>query len=262
MTLTLQNRSSVVISVPITSILPSSHQPRRNFDKAALQSLTDSIRRYGILQPLLVQSDGERYRLIAGERRLRAAALAGLRSVPCILYDKSAEDCAIATMIENLQRQNLNYWEEAEGLRALLNEFGMTQDELAEKIGKSQGAVANKLRLLRLPDSVRQLLRENNLTERHARALLRLTDSNKLYKAAATIVKRNYTVAQSEQYIAKLLADAPAPPLRTPLIRDRRLCHNTVRKAVRLMVNAGIPAVSETREQDDYIEYVIRIPRQ
>lgn len=260
MTLTLQKKSEI-LQIPIQLIAPSPHQPRRIFGKEELSALAESIRNYGILQPLVVTPGKEGYFLVAGERRLRAGALAGMTKVPCIVYDKPTEDCAIATMVENLQRQNLSYWEEAYGYKALLDQFGYTQEQLATKIGKSQSTIANKLRLLRLPILVQSKLAAHNLTERHARALLQLTDTEQLYKTLEVILQRNYNVAQTEQYIQRLLADKKQRPKPTAIVRDRRICRNTIDRAVTLIQQAGIKAVSESSETETFIEYIIRIPK-
>ncbi|MBR5782986.1 MAG: ParB/RepB/Spo0J family partition protein [Clostridia bacterium] len=266
MTLTLQKTNSaktderIILEIPVSRILPSPHQPRRCFDKEELTALAMSIRNSGILQPLVVKPYKGDYCLVAGERRLRAAALAGLETVPCILYDKKEDECALATMIENLQRKNLSYWEEAYGYRALLDKFGYTQEQLARRVGKTQSTVANKLRLLKLPPTVQALLSAENLSERHARALLSLQDPEQIYAVAQTVIRRNYTVAQTEDYIARLSRPKRAKP--SQQIKDRRLCLNTIHRAVGLIRQAGIKAVSETTENDTFIEYIIRIPKQ
>lgn len=260
MTLTLQKQQNLIKEVPVSDILPSPYQPRKDFDPDELKALARSIAEYGILEPLIVRPHGERYTLVAGERRLRAALLAGLAQVPCILYEKNAEDCAVATLVENLQRQNLSFWEEAYGYRALMREFGLTQSELADKIGKSQSAVANKLRLLRLPPPIQTALSVHGMTERHARALLRLENDEQLYKAVDVILERQYNVSQTEQYIDRLLQKREKP-IRTAVVRDLRLCRNTIRKAVGLIRDAGIDIAAETNEQEEYIEYILRIPK-
>ena len=193
--------------------------------------------------------------------RLRAAALAGLETVPCILYNKSAEQCALATMVENLQRKNLSYWEEAYGYKAMLEKFGYTQEQLARQMGKTQSTVANKLRILRLPAAVQALLSAHGLSERHARALLLLDDPEQIYATAQTVVQRGYTVAQTENYISRLTCPKRKRTY-TPQIRDRRICRNTLDRAIGLIRQAGIKAVSETTENDSFIEYIIRIPKQ
>lgn len=260
MTLTQQHKSEL-LQLPANRIAPSPHQPRRIFAPEELGALAESIRNYGILQPLVVTPNGADYFLVTGERRLRAAKLIGLERVPCILYDRPTEDCALATMTENLQRQNLSYWEEAYGYKALLDQFGYTQEELADKLGKSQSSVANKLRLLRLPIPIQSKLAASPLTERHARALLRLQSTEQLYTALETIMQRRYNVAQTEQYVERLLTPKPTRRPVIPLVRDRRICKNTIERAVGLIRNAGIDAKTTTTENEKYIEYVIRISK-
>ncbi|MBQ6946941.1 MAG: ParB/RepB/Spo0J family partition protein [Clostridia bacterium] len=260
MTLTLQKKSELLHLSP-SQISPSPHQPRRLFPEGELTALAESIREHGVLQPLVVTPCEDGYLLVAGERRLRAAKLAGVSAVPCILYERPTEDCAIATMTENLQRQNLSYWEEAYGYKALLDQFGYTQEQLAAKIGKSQSAVANKLRLLKLPIPIQSKLAAHNLTERHARALLQLGNTEQLYRALEVILARRYTVAQTEQYVARLVAPKPQRRKPTAVVRDRRICKNTIDRAIKLINQAGIKAVSQTSETDAFIQYIIRIPK-
>lgn len=261
LTLTIQKKSAGILQIPVSRIAPSPHQPRRIFEKNELEALAQSIRNSGILQPLVVKPSQNGYYLVAGERRLRAAAMAGLESVPCILYDRSANECALATMVENLQRKNLSYWEEAYGYKAILDKFGYTQEQLARQLGKTQSTIANKLRLLRLPAAVQALLSAGNLSERHARALLQLEDPEQIYAVAQTVIQRGYTVTQTENYIDRL--QHPKRKARpSKQIRDRRLCCNTLDRAVKLIQQAGIKAVSKSTESDTFIEYIIRIPKE
>ncbi len=261
MTLTLQKKNEI-LQIPPEDISPSPHQPRRHFAAQDMQALSQSIQLYGILQPLVVKPSAYGYYLVAGERRLRAAKMAGCKTVPCILYDRGADDCALATMVENLQRKNLSYWEEAYGYKALLTQFEFTQQQLAEKVGKSQSAVANKLRLLKLPMRVQAKLAQANLSERHARTLLSLTDEEQMEQVVDTMISKGFTVTQSERYVARLLQHKEPPPKPTALVRDRRICRNTLDKAVELIRQAGIKAQSHSSETDDFIEYIIRIPKQ
>ena len=233
-----------VLDLPIDALRPNPNQPRIEFDEASLRSLSDSIRRYGILQPLTVRRTDEGYELIAGERRLRAAKLAGL--------------------IENLQRRDLHYLEEAAAIARLIATYGLSQEQAAERLGKSQSAIANKLRLLRLsPDCVR-LLREHDLSERHARALLRLTDEEDRLKALQVIAARGYNVAQSEAYIEELLKlkqKTPPPRLPTYIVKDVRIFLNTIRHSLGLMQRAGVEADMQREDTDDGILLTIRIPK-
>lgn len=242
-----------VLDLPIDALRPNPNQPRIEFDEASLRSLSDSIRRYGILQPLTVRRTDEGYELIAGERRLRAAKLAGLREVPCLL-----------ALIENLQRRDLHYLEEAAAIARLIATYGLSQEQAAERLGKSQSAIANKLRLLRLsPDCVR-LLREHDLSERHARALLRLTDEEDRLKALQVIAARGYNVAQSEAHIEELLKlkqKTPPPRLPTYIVKDVRIFLNTIRHSLGLMQRAGVEADMQREDTDDGILLTIRIPK-
>ena len=185
-----------ILSLRVEDISPNPVQPRRHFDEAGLRELSDSIRSYGILNPLTVRLRCGKYELVAGERRLRAAKLAGLREVPCILIDVNMEDAGLLALVENLQRRDLDFLEEAEGLNKLIRMFGMRQEEAARRIGKSQSAVANKLRLLKLPPDVLETLREKQLSERHGRALLRLPDGESQRAALAAILEQGMTVEE------------------------------------------------------------------
>ena len=242
-----------VLDLPIDALRPNPNQPRIEFNEASLRSLSDSIRRYGILQPLTVRRTDEGYELIAGERRLRAAKLAGLREVPCLLARSSEEESALLALIEHLQRRDLHY-----------ATYGLSQEQAAERLGKSQSAIANKLRLLRLsPDCVR-LLREHDLSERHARALLRLTDEEDRLKALQVIAARGYNVAQSEAYIEELLKlkqKTPPPRLPTYIVKDVRIFLNTIRHSLGLMQRAGVEADMQREDTDDGILLTIRIPK-
>ena len=200
-------RRGGIVWLPTDAIAPNPVQPRRFFDDSALEELSRSIRSYGILNPLTVRCCGRKYELVAGERRLRAAKLAGLREVPCILLDVNMEDAGLLALVENLQRRDLDFIEEAMGLSRLIRMFGMSQEEAARRIGKSQSAVANKLRLLKLPPDVLEKLRASGLTERHGRALLRLSDPNAQRAALEIIAERSMTVAAAEEYIESLLAE-------------------------------------------------------
>lgn len=204
---------------------PTPNQPRIEFDEASLRSLSDSIRRYGILQPLTVRRTDEGYELIAGERRLRAAKIAGLREVPCLLARSSEEESALLALIENLQRRDLHYLEEAAAIARLIATYGLSQEQAAERLGKSQSAIANKLRLLRLsPDCVR-LLREHDLSERHARALLRLTDEEDRLKALQVIGRtRLQRRAERGVYRRAFEAQAENAPRRACRPTSSRMC--------------------------------------
>ena len=244
--------STRVQYISTTRIRPNPQQPRRSFPEDALAELAESIRCYGILQPLTVRRAGGDFGLIAGERRLRAARLAGLREVPCLIARVGEEDSALLALIENLQRRDLDYWEEADALARLIRRYDLTQEQAAEKLGKSQSTVANKLRLLRLPEPVRAAAQKYALTERHARALLRLPDA------------AGWNVAQTEAYVEKRLAALRTIPPKgrsTYIIKDVRLFLNSVDRGLRLMHAAGIPARWNREDTDGEIQLTISIPK-
>ena len=256
--------SSRVRYIPINTVRPNPQQPRRSFDETALRELADSIRAYGILQPLTVRDRGGFYELVAGERRLRAARIAGLREVPCLVAEVGEEDAALLALIENLQRRDLDYMEEAAAIARLIGRYGLSQQQAADKLGKSQPAIANKLRLLRLPPPVTACLRQYGLTERHARTLLRLTDPEQQLAAARHMGQRGLNVAQAEQYVDALTAEnRTAPPQRRPtyIIKDVRLFLNSVERGVRLMQSAGVGAEVGRRDTEEEILLTIHIPK-
>lgn len=256
--------SSRVRYIPINAVRPNPQQPRRSFDETALRELADSISAYGILQPLTVRDRGGVYELVAGERRLRAARIAGLREVPCLIAEVGEEDAALLALIENLQRRDLDYMEEAAAIARLIRRYGLSQQQAAEKLGKSQPTIANKLRLLRLSAPVIDCLRQYGLTERHARTLLRLTDPEQQLAAARHIGKRGLNVAQTEQYIDRLTAEnRTEPPRRRPtyVIKDVRLFLNSVERGVRLMQSAGVSAEVGRRDTEEEILLTIHIPK-
>ncbi len=256
--------SSRVRYIPINAVRPNPQQPRRSFDETALRELADSISAYGILQPLTVRDRGGVYELVAGERRLRAARIAGLREVPCLIAEVGEEDAALLALIENLQRRDLDYMEEAAAIARLIRRYGLSQQQAAEKLGKSQPTIANKLRLLRLSAPVLDCLRQYGLTERHARTLLRLTDPEQQLAAARHIGQRGLNVAQTEQYIDLLTAEnRTEPPRRRPayIIKDVRLFLNSVERGVRLMQSAGVGAEVGRRDTEEEILLTIHIPK-
>lgn len=256
--------STRVQYIPLGRIRPNPQQPRRSFDEEGLAELAASIRSCGILQPLTVRRAGDGYELVAGERRLRAARIAGLREVPCLVAQVGEEDSALLALMENLQRRDLDCWEEAQAIARLISRYGLSQEEAARRLGRAQPTVANKLRLLRLPEDVRALLRENGLTERHARALLRLQDPEVQRRAAGDMVRRGMNVAQAEAYVEKLLQSDQVTPPRgrsTYIIKDVRLFLNSVDRGLHLMRQAGVDAGWDRQDTDREILLTIRIPK-
>ena len=249
-------RRGGILYLRTEDIAPSPVQPRQHFDDEALRELSESIRSYGILNPLTLRLRGGRYELVAGERRLRAARLAGLQEVPCILLDVNMEDAGLIALVENLQRKDLDFVEEATGIRQLIHMFGLSQEEAARRIGRSQSAVANKLRLLRLPPDVLEAMRQNGLSERHGRALLRLRGEEAQRAALEHILEHDLTVAATEAYVEALLAAPAAPPAlparrRTFILKDVRLFLNSLTRSVEIMKQGGIDAGIRREETED-----------
>jgi ParB family chromosome partitioning protein len=257
-----------VRALPIARILPNPAQPRRHFEREALLSLSESIRRHGILQPPVVRPlGGGHYELIAGERRLRAASLAGLEEIPCLVRESKEEESAALAILENLQRKDLDMFEEAAALSALAERYGLTQAEIGAKLSVSQSYVANKLRLLRLSEGAKEILREGNLTERHARAVLRLPEEERM-EALAYMAKGSLNVAAAEAYVERRLSEKEASEQKEGkrargrgIIKDIRLFYNSLDRAVNLVKEAGIGVISERTERDDCIELRIRIEK-
>ena len=246
-----------VVFLPHRAIRPNPAQPRKIFRQEALEELADSIRQHGILQPLSVRRVGTCYELIAGERRLRAAQIAGLTEIPCIIMNMDDKESGMAAMIENLQRQDLDFIEEAAGIARLMESYHMSQEQAARLLGKSQSAVANKLRLLRHSEPVLRALRENDLTERHARALLKLPTEPEKMAAISVIARLGMSVARTEKYIEDLLAKKSGKDPRVNL----GAFFNNLNQTLQRIQLSGIPAVSERKETDSQIVLTITIPK-
>ncbi len=246
-----------VVFLPARSIRPNPAQPRKIFSPEALDELSDSIRQHGILQPLSVRRSGNGYELIAGERRLRAAELAGVTDIPCIIMSMDDRESGMAAMVENLQRQDLDFIEEAMGISRLLEDWNMSQEQAARLLGKSQSAVANKLRLLKHSEPVLFALREAGLTERHARALLKLPTEESKLAAVKEIVRQGMSVARTEKYVETLLSARADRPSRANV----GAFLNNLTQSLQKIQLSGIPAVSERRETDSQIVLTITIPK-
>ena len=255
-----------VLMIRVEAIRPNPAQPRRHFDEEELLSLSRSIQKNGLLQPLTVRKLGEdRYELIAGERRLRAAKLAHCRAVPCLVVSGSEQQSAVLALLENIQRQDLSFFEQARGILTLMETWGISQEEAAGRLGMAQSTLANKLRLLRLPEQIQKLVSAQGLTERHARALLRLTKEEEQRQILEEIKMHDLNVAQTEQLISKLLQEAGKPKAQKPkpvrIVKDVRIFYNTITNAVNLMRQSGIDAVAQRRESEEYIEFLLQIPK-
>jgi nucleoid occlusion protein len=256
-----QNQSKIHY-IETEKIVPTKYQPRKEFGDKALLELSQSIRTHGVLQPLIVRQQGEGYLLIAGERRLRAAMLAGLDRVPSIITERDEKSCAEISLIENIQRQNLSFFEEAAALRRLIDEFSLTQAQVAERLGKTQSSIANKLRILKLPAAAQMIISTNNLSERHARELLRLENNNQIFIALDKIIKRRLNVAQTEALIDKMVASKKSDKHMVKAgVRDVRIFVNTINRAVGMIKKAGIKPITTLGERDGFVEYTIKIPK-
>lgn len=260
---TLQLRElGKIVDIPIDFVKPNPNQPRRHFDSQELTSLAKSISQDGIIQPLTVRRVEKYFELISGERRLRAGKIAGLKTVPCIIVDISDKRSAILALIENIQRADLNFFEEAEAIAMLIQEFNITQEETAMRLGMAQPTIANKLRLLKIPPHERAMIFNNKLTERHARALLKINDETKRREVLNYIIENNLTVDSTEKYIKSFEEKEKIEESykkRSPILKDIKLFFNTVDKAVKVMQLAGVNAEVKKQKHDGLIEYTILI---
>ena len=257
------DKRGAVLEIPIGAIKPNPRQPRKSFDAGSLTSLSRSISQDGVIQPLTVRDMNGYYELVSGERRLRAAKIAGLKSVPCIITDISDERSAVYALIENIQRCDLSFFEQAQAISELISEHGLTQEEAALRLGLSQPAVANKLRLLRLDTDERALITSKGLSERHARALLRCESKEQRRDVIGQITARDLSAEQTEKYIKTLQKTEQirrSYQKRAPILRDIRLFVNTMNKAVKVMQLAGVKANTRRVEHEGYVDYIVSIP--
>lgn len=249
-----------------SNISPNPFQPRQHFDEDNLEELAQSIRTYGLLQPILVRPYERGFQLVAGERRLRACKMLGWLKIPGVIREVNDSAMAAIALIENLQREDLDFFEEAKGYQRLLDEFALTQEVLAQRIGKSQSTIANKMRLLKLAESVQLKLLQAGLSERHARALLKLPDGKSQEQILEKVIRLNLNVRQTEDLIEDLLTDnkeTPAEAKGTPkfVIRDYRIVLNTIRQAVTSMEQIGLKPQLSHQEHKEYYEITIRVPK-
>lgn len=252
-----------IVSLPLYMVAPNPNQPRKYFDPDAMEELKNSILEYGLIQPITVRRRSGEYELIAGERRYRAAMLAELEEIPAVIIEADNDKSAILALLENLQREDLSFFEIAESYKNLIHDQGLTQTELALKVGKSQASVANKIRLLRLPGIVKKLIRDYDLSERHARALLLLSDEDKQLEAVKIVCRDNLNVTQTEEVVRNMNAHRPKPidELRVTTVKDVKVFKNTVKRAVDMMKKSGIEAKLEENLFEWGTEYIIKIKR-
>ena len=269
----LRMREREVARIPIDAIRPNPYQPRRVFAQDALEELCASIKQYGLLQPISVRKLGsDSFELIAGERRLRACRMAGMKFIDAIIFSTYEQDSAVIAMMENLQRENLHYMEEAEGYQNLIRDHGLSQDELARRLGKNQSTIANKMRILKLPMAVKRMLLQYSLTERHARALLRLHDEEMQMHVIQIIVQQNLNVKATEDLVERTISrmygiekeeeeQSPTRPSKiSGFVRDTRLFVNSLRTVVQQMADAGLNPKLESRDKEEGMEIKIWIP--
>ncbi len=259
-----------LMEIPAEAIKPNPNQPRKTFNDDGLEELADSIRQVGLIQPLVVRRMDGFYELVAGERRLRACKMLGLKNIPCLVQqDVYEEDSAMMALIENLQRENLHYLEEAECYAALISNYNLTQEELAQRLGRSQSSIANKLRVLRLSPAVKKAMTEARMTERHARALLRIRDESTQLTIIDKVKQKGMSVKDTEKLVDKTLNKlydekqegvAPRPKI-IRYIRDYRLFLNSVNAAVKQLMDTGAQVESSQTETEDGLELVIRVRR-
>lgn len=257
-----------VYHIKISSIIANPMQPRKVFEDEAISALAESISKYGILQPLTVRNvsmylDEECYELVAGERRLRAAKSLGMETVPCLIVNVTDKQSAELAIIENLQRENLNIFEQASAISALICIYSLTQEQVAARLCVSQSYIANKLRLLRLTEEERDIITQNALTERHARALLKLSDPTERKKALEKIVERKLNVSQSEELIDRMITPKEKAPKQKTLgaIKDVRLFYNSIDNALKIVRKSGVAVFTKKRELEDEIELTIKIKK-
>ncbi len=258
------NEKETITEIPVESIMPNPYQPRRYFDVKALEELTESIKQVGIITPITVRRAPGGFELVCGERRLRAAKLAGLERIPAIIVEMSDKESAIVAITENLQRKDLNFFEEAESMQNLIEFHSLTQEEIAEKLGKSQAAVANKIRLLKLNESVRRIINENGLCERHARALLRLPEEEMRIAAARRVAELQLNVAATERMVQKMIEEEPKKKLikqNVSFERTGKLFKNTLNKTVETLRKSGLKPVIKETDDENYIEYIIKLEK-
>lgn len=251
-----------IVSLEISKIFPNAYQPRKVFDEEALSELSQSIKSYGIIQPLTVRKRGDNFELVAGERRWRAARMAGFEIVPCNIITITDNESAQIALLENLQREDLNFMEEAEAYYNLINEHSFTQDELARKMGKKQSTIANKLRLLKLSDKVRGICTENNLTERHARALLSLPTEELQIKVLEKVIKDSLNVSKTEELINKELLKLAGEQFKSKKkiksVFPAKMYVNTIKQ---VFSKFNIPAEYKFKDQEDCIQITVSIPK-
>ena len=253
-----------VVMLDISLITANRSQPRREFSEEALMSLSESIRENGILQPVCVRKAGAVYEIISGERRTRAAKLAGLTEIPCIVMNVDDEQSAVLALIENIQRKDLSYFEEALAIEKLISFYGLTQENAAARLGKAQSTIANKLRLLRFSDAEKRLLITGNLSERQARAIIRIDDEKQRMKIIEQVVSRRLSIEQTEELVKKTLEGSSSKgKIMAARILDKappRMYMNSLNALLKRIREDKVPCELQTEKNEFFYEYTIRFP--
>ncbi len=257
---------SNIINIDVNKIIPNKNQPRKIFDDKALEELSQSIKNYGIIQPITVRKIyDDIYEIVAGERRYKAVRLLNMETIPAVVIEVKEEESAAMALIENLQREDLDFIEEAMAYERLIEDFELNQTQLAEKLGKSQSTIANKMRILKLPETVKKRLREGGLSERHARALLKVDDEELLLNIVEKVISKDLNVSETERLVNSIAED-----INEKKMRDKRYVRNfinykiyinTIKNAYNEIVKTGIDAKFEQDESDEYIEIKVKIPK-
>ena len=255
--------SAKISEIPLSQIEANSEQPRKNFDDLSLAELTASVKEYGILQPIILSREGERYIIIAGERRYRAATLAGLEKIPAIIKNLENKEAALIALVENVQREDLNYLEEARAYKKLMDDFNLTQSEIAEKVSKQQSTISNKIRLLSLPEDLQEQLINNRLTERHARALLKIKDDATRQKVINRVINNNLNVKQTEKLIEEVAKKTDEAERKRRKINyiSYKIYINTLRKAYNQIKEMENNAKFIQEDKGDTLEIKIILPK-
>jgi len=262
----IEEKNDQIKEINIASIKTNPYQPRKTFDPIQLEELAKSIKEFGLIQPIVVRKAKDGYELVAGERRLRATRAIGMLKIPAIIRDLSDKELAEIALIENLQREDLNYFEEAEGYKKLIEEFSLIQEDIAKRVGKSQSTIANKLRLLKLPENIKKVINADIITERHARALLKLPTEEMQMEALKEIYQNEFNVRETDQLVEKMMENIDDKRReRTKKIvrifKDMRIYLNAIKSAVSAIEEAGLKVRMEEKEYDEYIEVLIQIPK-
>ena len=257
---TEKSQNEQIVAIEVSKISANPNQPRKIFADEAILKLADSIRQYGIIQPLCVRKMGDSYELVSGERRLRAAKELGMDTVPCVILNINEVKSAEISIIENLIREDLNIFEQASAIEALIDTYGLTQEQIAKKLSNSQSFVANKLRLLRLSGEERRKIIENNLTERHARALLRILDPSLREKTLAKIIEDGLNVTKSEELIEQIISNEPKKAKARPTSRDTRSFFSAIDRLISSVRLSGVEIKSRVIESDEFTEVTILVP--